>query len=84
LTARQREKAYFWIKKNALTWGVGVVSVAEINRWRISKATFSGFRRAIREAQYRLNSRVDFILIDAFYIPFIRGINMPRKMTRKG
>jgi len=83
LTALQREKACLWIKKNALTWGVGVVSVAEINRWGISKATFSGFRRAIKNAQYRLDSRVDFILIDAFYVPFIRGINMPRKMTRK-
>lgn len=83
MTSLQREKSFKWIKKNALTWGVGVASVAEINKKGIAKATFSGFRRAIKNAEERINRRIDFILIDAFYVPYIAGINMPRKMIRK-
>jgi ribonuclease HII len=83
LTALQREKAFLWIKKNSFSWGIGTSSVAEINRYGISKATFSGFRRAVKEVEKRANSRVNFILIDAFYVPYIEGIKMPRKNTRK-
>ena len=83
LTKLQRERAYKWIKKNALGWGVGVGQTSEINRKGISKATASGFRRAIADANNRLTSRIDYLLIDAFYIPYIRGIHMPRNKQRK-
>jgi len=83
LTEAERERSYSWIRKNAFSFGVGVSSVSEINRYGISKATFSGFRRAIREVEKRAGRRVNFILIDAFYVPYIAGIKMPRKMVRK-
>jgi ribonuclease HII len=83
LTNLQRQKADRWIKDNCLAWGIGVGSVAEINRKKISKTTASGFRRAIANAQSRGNLRIDYLLIDAFYIPYTRGLRMPLKRLRK-
>lgn len=83
LTPIQREKAFSWIKKNAFSWGVGVASVAEINRLGIARATFSAFRRSIRDAERRIGRRANFILIDAFYVPYIASLRMPSKTVRK-
>jgi len=83
LTYLQRERAFAWIKKNALSWGVGVASVAEINRLGITRATFSAFRRSIKDAERRMARGVNFILIDAFYIPYIANLRMPSKAVRK-
>jgi ribonuclease HII len=71
LTPRQREKADKWIRQNALSWGIGEASVAAINRLGIVKATQIAFRHAIAKC------KVDFLLIDAFYIPYVKGL--PRK-----
>jgi ribonuclease HII len=79
LTAKQRERAEEWIKKNALTWGIGSTSVSEINKKGMTAATRSTFRRAIQDANKRGNIRANYLLLDAFYIPYIRGIRMPRK-----
>lgn len=84
LTSSQREKAAKWIKLNALGWGIGISSVAEINRKGISKSTASGFRRAVYKTESKLNSRITYLLIDAFYVPYIRGIRIPRKLSSKG
>lgn len=70
LTQKQREKADIWIKKNSLSCGVGSASVAQIDKFGIKKATEIAFRRAIKNCR----SRVDFLLIDAFYIPYVRGL----------
>ena len=32
------------------------------------------FRRAINDASRRLGGRIDFLLIDAFFIPYVRGL----------
>ncbi len=72
---RNREKASSWIKKNALTWGIGEIPVSIINRLGMGKATQMAFRQAIHEANNRLNgSKIDYLLIDAFYIPFTKGL----------
>ena len=73
LTARQREKAAKWIKENALTWGIGEAKVAEINRLGMGAATLSAFRRAVSDANKHRHLRIEYLLIDAFYIPYIRG-----------
>jgi len=83
ITDKQRRAADKWIRENALGWGVGASSVAEINKKGIVKATHSGFRRAIANVNRRLNSRVEYLLIDAFYIPYIRYYPMRYKKARK-
>ena len=68
LTPKQREKANKWIKENALYWAVGEASVNEINKLGIVKATQIAFRKAISK------TKADFLLIDAFYIPYVAGL----------
>jgi ribonuclease HII len=91
LTASQRERSAKWITENALAWGIGVASVSEINKLGIVKATHKAYRRAIANANTRLqgtlgrNSKVvrykpysiDYLLVDAFYIPHVKGL--PRR-----
>lgn len=69
LTPEKREKSSFWIKRNALSYGIGSASVSEINRLGIKKATEIAFRKAIRRA-----GNVDFLLIDAFFVPYVLGL----------
>jgi len=70
----ERRKASKWIKQNALAWGIGGASVSVINRLGMAKATKMAFRRAINDASRRLGGRIDFLLIDAFFIPYVRGL----------
>ncbi len=78
LNPRQREIAANWIIKNSLTWGIGEASVGLINRIGIGKATATAFRKAISDANVRLKTQdlkqIDYLLIDAFYVPYVRGL----------
>lgn len=75
LTPKQREKAEVWIKENALFWAVGKASVNQINRLGIVKATQIAFRKAISK------NRTDFLLIDAFYIPYVKGLRRKNQLA---
>lgn len=70
VTPRRREVASFWIKKNALCYGIGWATVGEINRFGIKKGSEIAFRRAIKNCGKRIN----YLLIDAFYIPHTKGL----------
>lgn len=70
----ERRKASKWIKQNALAWGIDGTSVSVINRLGMAKATKMAFRRAINDANRRLGGRIGFLLIDAFFIPYVRGL----------
>jgi len=76
LTQKQREKADIWIKQNALTYGVGSASVPDINKFGIVKATQIAFRKAIKNC----NPKIDFLMIDAFYIPYVKGLNRKNQL----
>lgn len=75
MTPRQRERAARWIKGNALCWGIGQASVAEINRLGMAKATRMAFRRAIA------GKNADFLLIDAFYLPYTKGLRRKNQLA---
>ncbi len=70
LSPKNRELAAFWIKKNAYCYGIGKASVGEINKFGIKKACEMAFRRAIKNT----NKKIDYLLVDAFYIPYIKGL----------
>ena len=70
LNSRQRERAMFWIKRNAVCYGIGWASVSQINKLGIKKASEIAFRKAI----INCNKRIDYLLIDAFYIPYVKGL----------
>ena len=37
----------------------------------------------MKSIENALGNRVDYLLIDAFYVPYIRGLRMPIKNKRK-
>jgi ribonuclease HII len=74
LPSKKRKYASIWIKENALTWGIGIVDVAIINEIGIGKAAQEAFRRAIREANMKFSKNIDYLLVDAFYIPNVEGL----------
>lgn len=78
LSEKQRILADSWIRKNALSYGFGKASVNEVNKRGIVKAAHSAFRRAVSIAQRTNNIRVEYLLIDAFYIPNIKGLPIPK------
>lgn len=84
LTEKQREISAEWIKENVLCWSVGEASVEEINRHGMAKATKKAFRRAVSSANKKVETRIDFLLIDAFYIPYTRDFPIGRKGSKNG
>jgi ribonuclease HII len=70
LSQKQREAADRWIRENAHAYGLGQASVAQINRFGIKKATEIAFRKAIKDCEVG----IDYLLIDAFYVPYVKGL----------
>lgn len=70
LNPLKRKEYSLWIKKNCLAYGLGQGSVSEINKYGIVGATNKAFRRAIKGT----GIEIDYLLIDAFYIPFVKGL----------
>lgn len=60
LTALQRERVAAIIKAKAISWGLGVVTVQEIDRFNILRATLMAMARACRA----LAAAPDHLLID--------------------
>jgi ribonuclease HII len=60
LTAKQREQLAPIIKANAISWGLGIVDVEEIDRSNILKATLMAMAKACQS----LTPAPDYLLID--------------------
>lgn len=74
LKPRQREKAASWIKAHCWSWGIGEVGVSFINRLGMARASKMAFRKALKECSQRLGQFVDFLLVDAFFVPYLAGL----------
>jgi len=83
LTSKQRDVSDKWIRENSEMYGIGEVSASIINKIGIGKATNVAFRKAVSDANRRSKERIEYLLIDAYYIPYIRGIRIRRKAARK-
>jgi ribonuclease HII len=73
----QREVLSELIKGSAYAWAVGEISVQDINKFGIGKATQMAFRKAVKS----LSENPDFLLIDAFYI---KQLNRKKQMAVPG
>ena len=67
LSEKKREKLYDEIEKKAVSFGIGIVSPAEIDEINILQAT----RKAMKEAVCALSVKPDILLIDAVHLPDI-------------
>jgi len=61
----RREELYGEIIRASLTWGVGVVGTALVDRLNVLEAT----RLAMRRAVARLTVRPDYVLVDGWPVP---------------
>ena len=77
LSEKKREELFEIIKKDALAYGVGIVSAEEIDKLNIYEAT----KKAMKEAINNLKMKFDLILTDAMplkgfdveVVPIIKG-----------
>ena len=77
LSPAQREEAYEAITRSALSYAVGWVTPAEIDRTGIA----SGVRRAMRRALAKLKPAATYLLIDAIPLP---SSGLPQKSIIRG
>lgn len=66
------------IKSHCIDFSYGQATAAEIDRIGIVKATQRAMRRAVKNLQ-----RVDFVLVDAFFIPYLIGVRRKRQIAIK-
>lgn len=78
LTPKQREVSSAWIKKNTY-WGIGETGVTLINQKGMGKATQTAFRKAISELHYHLPKNLEHLLVDAFFVPYVKGLARPKQ-----
>jgi len=77
LTAKQRVRLRPKIIRAAMSWGVGIVSAEEVDRYNIYQATLI----AMHQALLQLSPVPDFILIDGSPV---RGLSIPHLNVVKG
>ncbi len=77
LKPKERERLSEEIRKAALDWAIAEISVRDINKVGIGKATQMAFRRALRQCSVQ----ADYVLIDAFYV---KHFNRKRQKPIKG
>lgn len=78
LTEKKRNSLLPYIKKHAVHWTIGKATVNEINRLGIVEATHMAMRRAIKNIP-----KVEFVLIDAFYIPNLPKLHKKNQLAVK-
>ncbi len=76
LSAKKRSLLTPHIKYFTNQWTIGSASVAEVNRLGIVKATYKAMRRAIAALEI-----VDFVLVDAFHIPYLPKLRKQKQLT---
>jgi len=76
LSYKKREKLNVVIKDKALFYLTAQSSTSIINKYGVGKATQTAFRKVIRAAQNKLGTSDIFVLVDGFYIPYLRGIGI--------
>lgn len=76
LSPKKREGLVSIIKAKSLDWAYGQATTNEIDRFGIMKATQMAMRRAIKALK-----TVDFVLVDAFYIPYLKGLSRQKQLA---
>jgi ribonuclease HII len=82
LKPRFREQLAKEIKEKALAWDVTEVGVSVINRIGIGKATLKAMRKTIKDLEKK-GFPIDYVLVDYFYIPYLRRIGRKNQLGIK-
>ena len=76
VTPQRRKVLSEIIHKECLTSHISSISVAQINRVGIGKATFTAMRDVVKNLREKLSSEKTFVLVDGFYIKYLRNIGL--------
>lgn len=82
LKSRERERLAVEIKKYALAWEVTEVGVSVINKVGIGKATEKAMRKTINDLTVK-GFKPDFVFIDYYYVPYLKGIGKKNQLGIK-
>ncbi len=82
LKPRFREQLAKEIKKHAIAWDVTEVGVSVINKIGIGKATEKAMRKTIKDLTIK-GFKPDYVLIDYFYVPYLKGIGKKNQLGIK-
>ncbi|SHK11954.1 ribonuclease HII [Tepidibacter formicigenes] len=77
LSEKKREELFEIIKKEAVDYGIGIVSNEEIDEFNILNATYMAMKKAVNS----LKNKPDYLLIDAATIP---NIDIPQNSIIQG
>ncbi len=77
LRPKKRREIAGYIRKNSVSYSIAEIPVSIIDKVGVGKANQMAFRKVLRE----LKTKVDFILIDAFYI---KHVSKRKQMAIKG
>lgn len=73
MSAKKRDKLALYIKRNALAWGIGSATAAEVDTHNILQATFIAMHRAIDAAEAYNPDVIDELLVDGpHFAPYER------------
>jgi ribonuclease HII len=81
ISPKKRELLFDKIKEEALAWGIGLASPAEIDELNILAADMLAMRRAIDDMEERFSINPDYLLIDGNYA---KGFSHPLSTIVKG
>lgn len=73
MSHKQRVEASQWIYEHSLAVGIGVCEVSGINTLGIVPATNRAFRKSVKAITTKFTGQIEYLLIDAFFIPKIPG-----------
>ncbi len=82
LKPRNREQLAKKIEEKSLAWDVTEVGVGVINRIGIGRATAKAMRKTVADLA-RQGYPPDFVLVDYFYIPYLRGLGLKNQKAVK-
>lgn len=77
LSAQKREYLFEIIQEKAISVGIGIVSVKDIDMLNILQATYMSMRHAVKQ----LNPQPQYLLLDAVHVP---GLSIEQKGIVKG
>ncbi len=81
LSSMERERLSPLIKRHSYTYATSYLDAKSTNRLGIVKATEVAMRRAIEKVRMGLVPRRCFLLIDAFYLKYVKAIGLSNQLA---
>jgi ribonuclease HII len=78
MTEKQRNEAYYSIKKKSLAYGIGIIGPRDIDGMGIQKAVLQAMTTVLEIVERKLNKKIDYIIADGMNILPIKNYKMKK------